>query len=355
MASGLIVEPGPPVEVRSPSAGAWSELAQSDPDALVTQGRAWVECVCDVTGARDASRLYEFEDGRRLLLPLVRRGARHGAVAVESSLPAAWGFGGLLGARPTVREVRTVLADLGSRPAMSVRIRPNPLHDDVWRAARTDGVVTIERRAHVVDLEGGFDAAWKRFSSRARNHVRRAERSGLEVELDTEGRLVPAFYELFMQSVERWARRQNEPFALARWRARRRDPVEKFERILQGLGEHGRLWMAFSDRTPVAAIIVLQDRNAHYTRGVMNPELAGPTRANYLLHRLAIEDACEAGCASYHMGETGNSSSLAQFKEALGARPHPYAEYVVEALPIVSADRKLRGAVKRVLRVKDAD
>src|SRR5205823_5311334 len=171
---------------------------------------------------------------------------------------------------------------------------------------------TIERRAHVVDLDGGFEAAWQRFSSRARNHVRRGERSGLRIELDASGRLVPAYYELFMQSVERWARRQNEPLALARWRARRRDPLDKFEQVLRALGERGRLWMAFSDDTPVAAIIVLQGRNAHYTRGVMNPELAGPTRANYLLHRMAIEDACGAGCRNYHMGETGTSASLAQ-------------------------------------------
>jgi hypothetical protein len=85
----------------------------------------------------------------------------------------------------------------------------------------------------------------------------------------------------------------------------------------------------------------------------MDVELAGPTRANYLLHRLAIEDACRAGCRTYHMGETGGSSSLAQFKEALGARPHEYAEYVAEALPLTSIDRGLRTAAKRVLRFRD--
>lgn len=340
-------------EVRSPSGEEWAELAGSDPDALVTQSREWLECVCAVTGARDVSRVYELDGGRRLLLPLVRRGA--GRLAVESSMPHAWGFGGLLGGAPSAEEVRAVLDDLAARRALSVRIRPNPLHDDAWRAGRPGGVVTVERRAHVIDLEGGFEAVFKRFSSRARNHVRRAERSGLAVELDTSGRLIPAFYDLFMQSVERWAAQQTEPLALARWRARRRDPPDKFARVMRSLRERGRLWMAFSGEVPAAAIIVLQGRNAHYTRGVMNPELAGPTRANYLLHRMAIEDACNAGCRSYHMGETGTSKSLAQFKQALGAQPHAYAEYVVEALPLVAADRTLRSAVKRVLRVKDPD
>src|SRR5213078_889844 len=129
----------------------------------------------------------------------------------------------------------------------------------VWAAARPPGVTVLRRRAHVVDLEQGFDAVWKHgFSSRARNHVRRAERA-----------------------------------ALARARARRRDPPGKLRHLLADLGGAARLWLAWSaDGRPAAAILVLQTANAHYTRGAIDAEVAGPTRAAYLLHRLAIEDAC---------------------------------------------------------------
>src|SRR4029450_9359463 len=104
---------------------------------------------------------------------------------------------------------------------------------------------------------------------------------------------------------------------------------------------------------PLAAILVLLGANAHYTRGVMDQDLAGPTRANYLLHRLAIEDACAAGCAHYHMGETGSSESLAQFKTRFGARAHPYAEYHIERVPFTAADRLVRETGKRASGVRD--
>jgi predicted HD phosphohydrolase len=81
--------------------------------------------------------------------------------------------------------------------------------------------------------------------------------------------------------------------------------------------------------------------------------LAGPTRANYLLHRLAIEHACEVGCRYYHMGDSGASQRLAQFKTRFGAQPHTFAEYHVEALPLTAADRALRTAVKRVIGFND--
>ena len=65
----------------------WNELSERDPDALVTQSRDWVASVCTVTGARDVSRVYDFGGGRRLLLPLVRRGSERSGLATESSMP----------------------------------------------------------------------------------------------------------------------------------------------------------------------------------------------------------------------------------------------------------------------------
>ena len=346
-----------PVKTITPAPrDAWNELVCADRDVLVTQTPAWTDCLCSVTGARDVSRLYDFGDGRRLVLPLVRPARRPARIAAEASFPNAWGFGGLVGPDARVDEIQAILGDLRASGAASVRVRPNPLHHERWSAARPDGVLTVQRRAHAIDLSGGFDEVWSRgFSSRARNHVRRAERSGVTVELDTDGRLVGAFHDLFLRSVERWASRQHEPRALALWRARRRDSLEKMQRLLADLGGASRLWMASVDGRPAAGILVLQGTNAHYTRGVMDVELAGPRRANYLLHRFAIEDACRAGCRTYHMGETGGSRSLAQFKEALGAHAHEYSEYVSEALPFTSIDRGLRTAAKRILRFRDHD
>jgi hypothetical protein len=190
-------------------------------------------------------------------------------------------------------------------------------------------------------------------NKKARQGVRRGERSGLEIECDTTGRLVPVFYDLLMLSVERWAAHQNEPLALARWRARRRDPIEKFHRLARALGDAMRIWVAWKDGEAAAAMIVLVGANASDTRGAMNKDLAAPTNANDVLQWRAIEEACAAGCRHYHLGESGSSRSLAHFKEKFAARPVPYAECLIERLPVSRADRAARGAVKRVVRFRD--
>jgi lipid II:glycine glycyltransferase (peptidoglycan interpeptide bridge formation enzyme) len=205
-------------------------------------------------------------------------------------------------------------------------------------------------------LQGGFEQVWtKRFSGKVRTHVRKAEKSGLQIQCDTAGALVSSFYELYVQSIERWAQQHHEPRLLARWRNQRHDPIDKFKRVAERLGENCQIWLAQLGGQPVAAMIVLrQGANASYWRGAMNKSLATQTRANDLLQQLAIEDACRSGCHFYHMGETGASRSLAHFKECFGAQAFDYHEYRLERLPLTRLDTRLRGIVKRLLRFRDA-
>ena len=336
---------------------AWRELVAADPQALPTQSPEWLDCLCADGKYVDASRLYETSDGRRVLLPMVRRAWGAGRTTVWHSMPSAWGFGGLVtDASVTPDLVSSVVDDLVSRRALRVHVRPNPLHAEAWATAMADrpGVIALPARAHVLDLSGGFDVVWrKRFRSSTRTQVRRAEQLGVEVETDSTGRLLPEFYELLCQSTDRWARHQHEPRMLAHLRRARRDPVDKFQTMAAILGKACQVSVARFQGRPAAAILVLRGRNAHYTRGAMDEALAGPSQANRLLHKIAIEDAISAGCLSYHMGESGESNGLSQFKSRFGAEAYPYAEYWIERLPFTRADQWIRRATKRTIGFRE--
>jgi hypothetical protein len=176
----------------------------------------------------------------------------------------------------------------------------------------------------------------------------------LDVEFDTTGRLLPIFYDLFEKSLVRWAGQQNEPLWLARWRGRRRDSLHKFQTIAKMLGTACKVWVAWYQGQPAAASIVLQHHNVNDSRGVIDKELSPLTGANELLQKLTIEDACNAGCRYYHLGESGGSESLAYFKGRFGAIGYPYAEYHLERLPLTKWDGQMRGLVKQMIGFKDA-
>lgn len=344
-ATESMVSPAPRAE--------WLQVAAADPDAMPTQFPAWTDAACSAGRWCDASRLYTRRDGRRLVLPMVRARVPAG-IGFELSMPAHWGFGGLLAeGGVTAEDVDLVMTDLASNGPVSRRIRPNPLHGDLWRGAAA-GAEIVPRRAHVVDLEGGPDAVWKRFHTNARRGVRISERSALEVEQDDTGRLLPEFFHLLELSRARWAAEANEPLWLARQRYRRYDTLEKWQRIATYLGRDCTVWIARSGGRAAAGIVVLFGGNAHMTRSAMDKPLAAKTHAMAALEWYAMREACERGARAFHLGESGSSSSLSRAKEERGGRPFDYPEVRLERLPVTALDRALRTGVKRAIGFREA-
>jgi hypothetical protein len=335
---------------------AWQRLLEGRRDVLVTQTPDWLDCVCAISGYADASRLYEFHDGHLAVVPLVRRLHLPPRWATTASWPFDWGIGGPL-ATPGFggAHARTVLNDLDGQPALRTALRLNPFSAELWHGTTPTRFRATNHTTYVLDLRDGFPEVWKsRFRSSVRRAVRKAERAGLRVEVDHTGDLVPVFYHLYEQSIARWAAQAHEPLRLARLRARRANPERKLQYVARRFGDDCSTWVAWRDEEPVAAIIVLQ-RGLHskYWRGAMNQPLASPSRANDLLHRLAIEQACEAGCAYYHMGDSRPGSSLAAFKAGFGAQPMPSWSLFRERLPISVCQQGVRRLVKAGLRYRD--
>lgn len=340
-----VTSPAPRVE--------WEALTAADPTSLVDQSPGWTDVIAASAPYRDASRLYELSDGRRFVLPLVRRRGPVRPAGVESAFPDGWGIGGLVGPHRDLPALRAVLDDLSRRREVFTRIRPDPSEGELWNEAAPPGVVTRPKRAHVIDLRPGPDALFAAMSASTRRNIRKAEKAGLEVTDAATPEHLAAYYRLFELSLERWAERSREPLRLALWRGRRRDPLWKLQAMADRLGDQFRLWLAWQDGDPIAGKIVLLGNTAHGTRGAMDRERAHPTRASHLVEWRAVEEAAARGCTSYHQGETGTSSSLAQFKEGFGGRSHAYEDLRFERLPFTRADVALRSAVKRAIGFRD--
>ncbi len=335
---------------------AWQQLHEADPTGLATQSPAWADAMESTGRWRDVSRHYRFADGQELVLPMVRRRRVAGVAGGLHSMPDAWGYGGLVGPGITDDRVGAVLADLAALPTPWVRIRPNPLHATAWHRAATAAGVSFElpKRAHVLRLEGSAEEIFRSsFTSSCRRAIRSAEKAGLTVESDTTGRLLDTFHHLFLQSVQRWAGTQHEPLALARLRANRRDPRSKFEAWSRALDGRCQVLVARRRGEPLAAMIILLGHNAHMTRSAMDRQLVGHDRPNELLMWHAIQGAVAAGCASFHLGESGPPGPLSRYKEKFGAEPFDYAEHRLERIPATAVDRGLRDGVKHLIRFQD--
>lgn len=333
----------------------WQHLMLVDHDALPYQSPAWLDSLCALGRYRDASRAYRFADGHQYVLPMVRSRHLPARLSLAESMPYAWGRGGVIASgTPHVSHLRAIFEDLKRLPYLRVSVRPNPRHAHLWAAAAPPGVTAVPGLAHILDLDGGFDAVWsQRFKKTTRSRVRKAERGNIVVERDTSGRLVPVFHQLLRSSFDRWAEKQNEPRMLAHLRGQLRDPVAKFSSIARHFGDACRIWVAWVEGKPAAAAVVLQYGNVNDARGAIDRQALGASGANDLIQKLAIEEACHSGCRFYHFGETGGSTSLAHYKQRFGATPHPHTEYFLEKLPITAVDARVRHVAKWTIGFKD--
>jgi hypothetical protein len=335
----------------------WKQVLPRDPSALVSQTPAWMDCVCASGRFEDATRAYVTADGQQLILPLARRRVP-APLCVASSMPFGWGTGGLISSRGRLssEDIAAVVSDLASERALMIGVRPSPATAGTWAGA-VPGDVDVVRTRHMsqtVSLSDGFDAVWKRFAATVRSNCRKAVRRGVTAERDDTGRLIPVFDALYRRSVDRWAGQQHEPMWLARWRARRRDPPEKFQTVAQRLGPACHIWVASRGGEPIAAVVVLtHGYHATMWRAAMDKSAARGTGANDLLHQLAIEEACKSGQRFYHMGDSAPSSALARHKQGFGAEAMQYTAYRFERLPLTAADEFVRRHVKRAIQFRD--
>ncbi|MGY1682937.1 GNAT family N-acetyltransferase [Geodermatophilus sp. SYSU D01176] len=329
----------------------WRQLLSADPGALPTQTPEWTDWLCHGRSWADASRLYEFADGTRVLLPLVAR-VRAGVRVTAESMPYGYGYGGPLvpGGRAPAAAARTVLADLANRPVLRAGLVPQPLAAGEWSAAAPGRAVRVPFVAHVLDLRGGFPRVWReRYRKATRKNVRRGMRQPLDVREGRDRASVEVFAELNRRSVERWAQQRRQPRWLARLVDLNRDRGGQLASALSALGPMLTLRTAHLRGQPVAAYAHLHfGEQAYGWMSAMDADLAGRTNAGTLLQSLAIEDACGAGSRWFLMGESEPGSGVGTFKERFGARAVPYTALRFERLPLTSADRRLRAIAGRL-------
>ncbi|MBN1431049.1 MAG: GNAT family N-acetyltransferase, partial [Anaerolineae bacterium] len=338
-----------PVQVVSPAPrDIWNAIVGASSEVWLSQTPAWLDCVCAVGGYEDASCLYEMSGNRYLVLPMARRHVPVSGQLIVESMPHGWGIGGPLAADPiSVDDVALVWGDLINRAALYASIRPSPLCSDIWASTCPPQVRAATNSTHILDLSGGVDHVWEhRFKSTTRTKIRKAEHMGLRIECDSSTRLVPVFYDLYLQWVERRAREQGIPLWLARWRGKRWDPYNRIHSIVEHMGDACRVWVAWCDDRPAAAIITLFYKDkALFWRGTSDKELATGTRANDFLQWLAIQEACRAGCRHYGMGESGGVASLMRYKSGFGAVLYPYIDYNLGWFPTTEVSTCFQSAL----------
>jgi len=151
-----------------------------------------------------------------------------------------------------------------------------------------------------IPLVKDSDEIWNAFTSKHRNNIRRAYKTGIEVRsggLD----LLDDFYDLLSKS---W-RDHGTPVYRKRY----------FETIIRELGEHVTIFVAYKDGIPISTAFNGKNRGTVEGMWAGSPAEFRRLQSNYVLYWEMIKAACEEGYEQFHLGRSSVESGGESFKK----------------------------------------
>jgi hypothetical protein len=159
---------------------------------------------------------------------------------------------------------------------------------------------------HKIDLTQEVDWLWHNcHKSCTQRKIRRAQREGLSYEEGRSTELLDSFYQLLLLT----RRRHMLPPQPKNW----------FQALIDSFGEKLSIKVAFKQKQPVAAILIVRHQNiAFYKYGCSDSRLHQTGGMQMLMWR-SILDAKKEGCHIFDLGRSGwDDTGLIAFKDRLG-------------------------------------
>ena len=168
----------------------------------------------------------------------------------------------------------------------------------------------LQARSHKVamtmPLEATSEQQWQRLDKKVRNQVRKAEKSGLQVQVGHVELLRP-FYEVFARNM----RDLGTPVYSRRF----------FDEVLTTFPEASRVFVVTSDARPVAASIVHWHRDRIEVPWASAIRDFNPLCANVFLYWQMLRFACDRRFRTFDFGRSTPGGGTYRFKEQWGAAP----------------------------------
>lgn len=164
-------------------------------------------------------------------------------------------------------------------------------------------LVSKDKVSLTVSLAESSEQLWDGFTSKHRNNIRRAYKSGLRVE-QGQLELLDTFYDLLSRN---W-RDLGTPIYRKRF----------FRTILETFNSQTRIFVVYHGETPVATAL-----NGYFQKTVEGMWAGSPfqyrrLQSNYVLYWEMIKSACDEGYCEFHLGRSSVDSGGEAFKKKWG-------------------------------------
>jgi FemAB-related protein (PEP-CTERM system-associated) len=197
-----------------------------------------------------------------------------------------------------------------------------------------DGGVFLDKVGMRRDISPGIKQLWESFPTKIRNHVRKAEKSGLRVVIG-EREFLDEFYAVFAANM----RDLGSPVHHKRF----------FTEIFSEFGARVKLFMVRDGQRAVGGLICLLFRDTATVFWSSSLREYFSRCPNNLLYWTALQYAYDQGCKWFDFGRSSRGSGTYDFKRQWGAQPFQIHWQVLNASgaarpPLITENSKLQWA-----------
>jgi hypothetical protein len=248
-----------------------------------------------------------FSDGKEALLPLSAAMWPGGSGKSFVSSPNGH-YGGWIAVDPLGREHAILMKEFLTRELGHLFWSINP-YDDLVAAIGLDANSQHDE-THTINLERGFDTAYRDWTHACRNNERKARKSGILVGHAQTEEDWREYYRAYEDSLRRWG---DQALSHYGW--------ELFQEMFNRQSDHIKLWLATTiDELIVAGVVMCYARtHAAAWHSARLGHYAAFQPSNRLYYEI-LRNACERGYRWFDFGASP-SEGVRRFKESFGAKP----------------------------------
>ncbi len=317
------------MKVKSVTIQEWQEFVESLPAHSFFQLPIFAQLFektypeCEI-----ATKLFVFDDGVEVLLPLVKIVHKFGFESLES-LPLGGYSGFLWNKRPSEAQIKQILGHLLTKRVLALEIFPKPWDSENGQLLESSRLEKKPSFTHILKLDKP-EVLWKNLTHECRKNIQRAQKENLKLVEGQIDDLSSSYYPMYTELLGRWSVLRSRII-----------PLEFFQNLMRIKGEKVRLFYVEKEAQKIAGVIVVYGTRESVQWHTVSSYQYQNLRPNNFWEWELIKHAYEQGCEIHNFGSSVGEPGVQRFKESFGAEKLDYYYFVYES-PLLKFYNKIK-------------
>lgn len=323
------------MKVYSISDEEWLRFLEGCERATFFHTPYWYRVWKAYAGYEYEARVYEFQDGKQVLLPMAWWRIKKGLLKRMVSSPAGT-YGGWIARQPVKKEeVDAILKSL-KKEFSRIDIRLSWL--DGTEELLCSFINKVEDFTQVIDLRGkSIDAIISNWTVNHKRSLKKAEGNEMVIRLASCEEDWENYFEVYQDSIRRWGKRVSSDYSYLLFQLLQDVPEECCE-----------LWICLSKGSMISGCIVFYfNHHSVYWHGASLSEFFH-LRPVHFLKKNIIEKAVIKKIWWYDFNPSGGHDGVVRFKKGFGSEVYSstvilYTDYLVKGINKISSIKQCLG------------